>query len=223
MLPVRQGGGAQGPDSRRLVLRSLRPELDLQRFPPAFIRRKRERFYNYLCIAFGYDPATFKFLVDQNVLPQRRAARCASKYFALRFAFAKEILPHVDMDLLKKVQGATWLLLDGPEMRRPAIAMAVPFNRIRSRISSMNLKPIAAALACAAACATYQPSPAVAQPQPLAFNSRVAIDYIDPRVQRSQATLDCLRKREALEELSQFLSPLRLPRILRIRTKSCGW
>ena len=34
-----------------------------------------QRFYNYLCIAFGSDPATFKFLVDQNLLPQPRAAR----------------------------------------------------------------------------------------------------------------------------------------------------
>ncbi len=73
-----------------------------------------QRFYNYLCIAYGYDPATFKFLVDQNILPQRRAQRCGGEYYDLRFAFAKEILPHVDMDLLKKVQGATWLMLDEP-------------------------------------------------------------------------------------------------------------
>ena len=103
-----------------------------------------------------------------------------------------------------------------------AIEKTMPFNRMKSRMPSMTLKPIAAALALAAACVIHQPSPAVAQPQPLAFNSRVAIDYIDPRVQRSQATLDRLRNRQALEELSQFLSPLRLPRILRVRTKSCG-
>ena len=69
-----------------------------------------------------------------------------------------------------------------------------------------------------------QPSASAAQPRPqeLAANSRVAIDYIDPRLQKSQATLDRLRKRQVLEELSMFLSPLRLPRILRVRTKSCG-
>ena len=34
--------------------------------------------------------------------------------------------------------------------------------------------------------------------------------------------MDRLRKRQVLEELSMFLSPLRLPRVLRMRTKSCG-
>jgi hypothetical protein len=72
--------------------------------------------------------------------------------------------------------------------------------------------------------ATLAPPEAAAQPRPqeLATNSRVIIDYIDPRIQRSQATLDRLRKRQVLEELSMFLSPLRLPRLLRVRTKSCG-
>jgi hypothetical protein len=74
-----------------------------------------QRFYNYLCIAFGYDPATFKFLVDQNILPARRAQRCGGEYYALRFAFVKEILPHVDQALLKQVQSATWLMLDEPK------------------------------------------------------------------------------------------------------------
>ena len=34
--------------------------------------------------------------------------------------------------------------------------------------------------------------------------------------------MDRLRKRQVLEELSMFLSPLRLPRVLRVRTKTCG-
>jgi hypothetical protein len=85
---------------------------------------------------------------------------------------------------------------------------------------------IAAVLAVAAAGLLVQPLEGAAQPRPpeLAANSRVIIDYIDPmaRFPRSQATLDRLRKRQVLEELSMFLSPLRLPRMLRIRTKSCG-
>ena len=68
------------------------------------------------------------------------------------------------------------------------------------------------------------PAESAAQPRPqeLAANSRVIIDYIDPRLPRSQITLDRLKKRQVLEELSMFLSPLRLPRPLRVRTKSCG-
>ena len=75
----------------------------------------------------------------------------------------------------------------------------------------------------AAGAMAYAPD-AMAQvrPQELATNSRVIVDYIDPRLQRSEATLDRLRKRQVLEELSMFLSPLRLPRLLRVRTKSCG-
>jgi hypothetical protein len=72
-----------------------------------------QRFYNYLCIAFGSDPATFKFLLDQNLLPARRAQRCTGEYYRLRAAFHKTILPHVDEPLLKKVQSANWLMLDG--------------------------------------------------------------------------------------------------------------
>ena len=60
------------------------------------------------------------------------------------------------------------------------------------------------------------------QPQALAPNPNIVIDYIDPRSAVSQVTLQRLRKRAVLEEITQFLSPLRLPRVLRLRTKTCG-
>ncbi len=74
-----------------------------------------QRFFNYLCIAFGSDPASFKFLIDQNLLPIRRAQRCTGEFYALRLAFARTLLPHVDQQLLKRVQSATWLMLDEPK------------------------------------------------------------------------------------------------------------
>jgi Putative metallopeptidase len=74
-----------------------------------------QRFYNYLCIAIGADPATFKYLVEQNTMPLRRAQRCQTEFLALREAFVQQILPHVDMQLLKRVQSATWLMLDEPK------------------------------------------------------------------------------------------------------------
>jgi len=96
------------------------------------------------------------------------------------------------------------------------------FIRMTSRLQMRCLK-IAAVLAVATAGVMAHGPESAAQPrQELAANSRVIIDYIDPRLQKSQATLDRLRKREVLEELSMFLSPLRLPRLLRVRTKSCG-
>jgi putative metallopeptidase DUF4344 len=63
-----------------------------------------QRFYNYLCMAYGGDAATFKFVVDNNLLPKGRAQRCANEYQEVRFAFLKTIMPHVDQDALKKVQ-----------------------------------------------------------------------------------------------------------------------
>lgn len=74
-----------------------------------------QRFFNYLCIAYGSDPATFKFLIDQNMLPVRRAQRCTGEFYALRYAFAKTILPHVDVTMLKRVQSASWLMLEEPK------------------------------------------------------------------------------------------------------------
>ena len=83
---------------------------------------------------------------------------------------------------------------------------------------------IAVTLALGVVCVTLQPSAGMAQLRPpeLAANTRVMIDYIDPRIPRSLPTLDRLRNRRVLEELAMFLSPLRLPRVLRIRTKTCG-
>jgi hypothetical protein len=74
-----------------------------------------QRFYNYLCIAIGADPTTFKYLVDQNTMPLRRAQRCQNEFLSLRQAFIQQILPHVDVQLLKRVQSATWLMLDEPK------------------------------------------------------------------------------------------------------------
>ena len=68
-----------------------------------------QRFYNYLCIAFGSDQNTFKFLLDNNVLPVQRAQRCAGEFFQLRAAFLKTIMPHVDQGLMKQVQSTNWL------------------------------------------------------------------------------------------------------------------
>jgi hypothetical protein len=102
----------------------------------------------------------------------------------------------------------------------------ITFNSFRRTVSQMHrsCRGVIATLALVTASVVLSPPTATAQPRPqeLATNSRVIIDYIDPRIPRSQATLDRLRKRQVLEELSMFLSPLRLPRLLRVRTKSCG-
>jgi putative metallopeptidase DUF4344 len=78
---------------------------------------------------------------------------------------------------------------------------------------------------------------AQAQPTPLR-NPNIIVDYIEPRppidpqdkdynkgmadYQRFMKIHTRLKERQVLEQLSTFLAPLKLPRTLRVRTKTCG-
>ncbi len=81
-----------------------------------------QRFYNYLCIAYGGDQTAFKDFVQDDgqgarssssgpsqsrqrldLLPSRRAVRCPKEYTDLKYAFDVTILPYVDQDLMQKV------------------------------------------------------------------------------------------------------------------------
>jgi predicted HD phosphohydrolase len=66
------------------------------------------RFYNFLCMAYGGNPAAFKQFVDLGWLPQARASGCAYEYQMAKLAFDKTILSHIDLDTMKKVQSAKW-------------------------------------------------------------------------------------------------------------------
>jgi hypothetical protein len=71
-----------------------------------------QRFFNYLCIAYGADPATFTEIARETLLRTRRAARCASEYKEISEAFTKTILPYVDPERLKRVQSLKLLRQD---------------------------------------------------------------------------------------------------------------
>jgi hypothetical protein len=80
-----------------------------------------QRFYNLICIAYGGQPdifndlvegGAFRDLVAAGVLPRGRALRCGREYEQVGFAFAKTIWPHIDEDLLKKVQSIEWAKWD---------------------------------------------------------------------------------------------------------------
>ncbi len=68
-----------------------------------------QRFYNTLCIALGGDPARFAFLT--KTLPEGRARGCRWEFVQLQRSFAHTFMPHVDRELLKKVQLTEWLPL----------------------------------------------------------------------------------------------------------------
>lgn len=71
--------------------------------PPA------QRFYNFLCIAYGGDRRAFQSVVDNGLLPKSRARRCGNEYNAIRKAFDLRLMPHVDPDLVVKVRAIDWL------------------------------------------------------------------------------------------------------------------
>jgi len=77
-----------------------------------------QRFYNYLCIAYGGDPLTFQFLAprpgpsDFPKLSEERAPRCAREYLQVRHAFNLRIMPYVDPAALIKVRASQWLNSD---------------------------------------------------------------------------------------------------------------
>jgi hypothetical protein len=68
-----------------------------------------QRFYNLLCLAYGYDPKIFADVVNNEYLPKARARNCRYEYVVLRYAFRQLIVPHLDMDLAKKVMDTRWL------------------------------------------------------------------------------------------------------------------
>ncbi len=54
----------------------------------------------------------FTPVVRNSLLKTRRALWCSREYNDLRFAFNKTIMPHVDPDLMRKVQSIEWLRPD---------------------------------------------------------------------------------------------------------------
>lgn len=69
----------------------------------------QQRFFNYICLAYGGDPEAFRDYVDRGVLPKERAVRCPAEYRQVRRAFGKTILPNINVELMKQVQSRRWL------------------------------------------------------------------------------------------------------------------
>ena len=68
-----------------------------------------QRYYNLLCAAYGSDPKTFQFLVDNGSLPKTRAPSCEVEIYKFRKALEREIRPHVDLELASKVRMTDWM------------------------------------------------------------------------------------------------------------------
>ena len=79
--------------------------------PPA------QRFYNFLCVAYGGERIGFQGIVDKGFLPKARANRCGGEYNTIRKAFDLRLMPHVDPDLVVKVRAIDWLHFDAAGAR----------------------------------------------------------------------------------------------------------
>jgi hypothetical protein len=61
-----------------------------------------QRFFNVLCIAYGFDPKLFADLVEKQYLPADRAVACQREFEQVSFAFKTLIGPHVAKTLAKR-------------------------------------------------------------------------------------------------------------------------
>jgi hypothetical protein len=80
-----------------------------------------QRFYNYLCVAYGFDQRVFSDFVERqgkpgagveriDILPTDRAVQCPKEYTNLKWAFDTTIMmTSVNQDLLEKVLARNWL------------------------------------------------------------------------------------------------------------------
>jgi hypothetical protein len=66
-----------------------------------------ERFYNLVCIAYGYDAKIFASVVDKDYLPEARAKVCKYEYSNLAYAMKTLITPHVDDAQRRRVLAMT--------------------------------------------------------------------------------------------------------------------
>ncbi len=76
-----------------------------------------QRYYTTLCLAYGGNRKMFAGFVaferDNSPaagdLPNIRARGCPEEYNVLRHAFTTSIAPHLDQDLLRRVQAVKWI------------------------------------------------------------------------------------------------------------------
>ena len=67
-----------------------------------------QRYYNFLCLAYGADPALFADVMENEYLPKRRADNCKYEYATFAYAFHREISPHIDQKMASAVLDTTW-------------------------------------------------------------------------------------------------------------------
>jgi hypothetical protein len=78
-----------------------------------------QRFYNLVCIAYGFDPKIFATVVEKGYLPDRRAKVCEFEYSNLSYAITKLVGPHLDQDKAEKAFETTETWSSAPFWQKP--------------------------------------------------------------------------------------------------------
>jgi len=71
-----------------------------------------QRYFNVLCMAYGFDQHLFADAIDVWKLPPQRAEYCDLEYQQFQRAFGKLIAPYVDEVQFAAVRGRKWLELE---------------------------------------------------------------------------------------------------------------
>lgn len=71
-----------------------------------------QRFFNYICLAYGSDPKLFSAAIEQGKLSKARAESCAGEYKQVTRAFRRLVRPFVDRRVLAQVRAKKWFGLD---------------------------------------------------------------------------------------------------------------
>jgi hypothetical protein len=104
-------------------------------------------------------------------------------------------------------------------MGRAIFGKAVARDARSGGISAAWMRGAVLVAALAALSLTLVPSPATAQTN--LRNDRIKFDYYEPRDPKLVPLYERLQRRQVLEELSQFLAPVRWPKTLRLIMKEC--
>jgi hypothetical protein len=71
-----------------------------------------ERYFNLICIAYGYDERLFMGAMDK--IPASRARKCKFEYEDLKYAFHTVFWPHLDHDKVRQVLAMKWIIVGNP-------------------------------------------------------------------------------------------------------------
>jgi hypothetical protein len=78
-----------------------------------------QRFYNLVCIAYGYDPKIFASVIEKGYLPDPRAKVCKYEYSNLSYAITKLVGPHIDQEKAEKAFETTETWTAAPFWTKP--------------------------------------------------------------------------------------------------------